>query len=1050
LPVATPSDGGAPVLDAALRRLRLLVRDAWVARGADPDCDPAAANIDYNSTDCRRRAAALAAHVERSYGFSLAGKAVCELGAGYGGLCLHFALEHGADRILAVDKEPPHVAALRTVVREFGLDGFTIVKADLRSLRGHDRSMDLVVLNDVLYSAELLPDRIAAVCARLLRPGGIVLFRHVNRTHGPEVASHRDGTQFLDPDSADRAMRFMTGGAGSTLAHRPLSPSGLAALLRQAGFDDLRLDGDNDGGRDTAPGSRGLRSRYLLSGRSAAPGAQSRARIGPPPAGVFDPTPFRDAAARGGAGRRVAAAELCRLFGASLPVATACQELQGYVVDRLIMDGLASFRTDPADRVARGFAEAFARALDHALVAVLSRHAGWKTTDFARAAPEKLREILDRCGDDLRAGFRQPGDRWAASADWDAIAARAVALAVPGKTVGRRARSRAAELLRAILEDRLRLGSVGLLARCADPLTGAAATEYAEAALDCLYGELWDAARPRTRTTRPVCPPALIRLVEEIEAEMARGVGATLPAPDSSGPGAAAAAPASAAQGLIRGRVCILSRKSLRNITRVPRMARALCEAGYAVTVVSLAAPAGELQSMCPAVEYRTVNPRPLTFQLLFRLQHRVERQRRGRRRREDAYRRALARGGLPRILTSLGAGAAFAVRYLLHPLWAAFAAFPAALVLKRADRSLGQAWREFSHMTAFQLVFQYLSLARQLAATRGFAREAEKAVRDRRFDVVQAHDNYALAAAARLAARDKARLIYDAVELTSHRLATNFSRLELMREHYERRREAAIFRGAHAMTTVGEGLADWYSQNYAIPRPVVVKNCRYHWPHQNDGRLRADAGIGPEVRLLVWFGGAYPQQGIELLIRALRLMAPSVHLAIVATVQPRWVPFVEGLPKLAAELGLAGRVHLLPAREPNDLIPYVSGADLGVIPRPSEHPNNFYSMPNKFLEMVMARLPIAVSRVGDMVDAINQHGIGAVFDERDLDNVAAVIEQMLEPETYSRLRANVMQTAEELTWEKESVRYVELVGSLTPPRSADAAADRGAAIRNA
>jgi glycosyltransferase involved in cell wall biosynthesis/2-polyprenyl-3-methyl-5-hydroxy-6-metoxy-1,4-benzoquinol methylase len=1033
------------VLAAALWRLRQLVREAWVARGADPDRDPAvAANIDYNTTDCRRRAGALVAHVERSYGFSLAGKAVCELGAGYGGLCLHFAIEHGADRILAVDKEAAHVAALCTVAREFALDGFATLKADLRSFRGDDRSMDLVVLNDVLYGAELSPERVAAVCARLLRPGGIVLFRHVNRAHGPEAASHRDGTQFLDPDSADRAMRFMTRGADSTLTHRPLSPSGLAAFLRQAGFDDIRLDGDQDGGHDAAQGNRGLRSRYLLSGRrGAGSGALGFSRIAPPPAGVFDPAPFDDAAARADTSLRIAAAELCRLFGTGLPFEAAHQALQGYVGDRLVMDGLAAFRIDPADRAARGFAEALERALDHALVAVLSRHAGWTTTaNFARADPVRTAEILDRCVVGVRTGFRHPGDgRWAASADWDAIGARIIAVALPGKTVSRRARNRAAHLLRAILGDRLRLGSVGLLARCADPLTGSTAVEYAEAALDYLYGELWEAARPSAKTTRPLCPPALIRLVEEIEAEMARG-GAVMPK--------LGVAPAGAAPAVVKGRVCILSRKSLRNITRVPRMARALSEAGYAVTVLSLAAPADELQSMCPAVEYRTVNPRPLTFQILFRLQHRIERQKRARRRRAEAFQHALARGGLRRMLAGLGAAVVLPVRYVLHPLWAAFAGLPAALILKRSDQSFGDAWREFSGMTAFQLAFHFLSPLRQLATTRGFAREAERALRDRRFDVVQAHDNYALVATARLAARDRARLVYDAVELTSHRLATNFSRFELMREHYERRREAAIFRRAQAMTTVGEGLADWYAQNYSIPRPLVIKNCRYHWPHAPDQRLRADAGIEPETRLLVWFGGAYPQQGIELLIRALPLMRPSVHLAIVATVQPRWVPFVEALPSLAAELGVAGRVHLLPGREPNDLIPYVSGADLGVIPRPSEHPNNFYSMPNKFLEMVMARLPIAVSRVGDMVDVINQHGIGAVFDERDLDNVAAVIEQMLEPETYARLRANVMQAAEELTWEKESVRYVELVGSLIAPRAADAAVDRGTAIRNA
>ena len=40
--------------------------------------------------------------------------------------------------------------------------------------------------------------------------------------------------------------------------------------------------------------------------------------------------------------------------------------------------------------------------------------------------------------------------------------------------------------------------------------------------------------------------------------------------------------------------------------------------------------------------------------------------------------------------------------------------------------------------------------------------------------------------------------------------------------------------------------------------------------------------------------------------------------------------------------------------------------------------------MPNKFMEMVMARLPIAVSELVEMQALIERYGIGRVFDVRD------------------------------------------------------------------
>jgi glycosyltransferase involved in cell wall biosynthesis len=316
---------------------------------------------------------------------------------------------------------------------------------------------------------------------------------------------------------------------------------------------------------------------------------------------------------------------------------------------------------------------------------------------------------------------------------------------------------------------------------------------------------------------------------------------------------------------------------------------------------------------------------------------------------------------------------------------------------------------------------------------TRAFAAAADKATRGRTFQVVQAHDNYALLAASRLARRDRARLIYDAVELTEHRLATNFTRLERLAEWYDRRQEAAIFRRADAVTTIGKGVAHWYTRQYRIAPPLVIRNCRYYWPYRADARLRTDIGVGAEVPLVVWFGGIYPQQGVELLIDAVPLFAPNVHLAIIAFVLPRWRGyFNDELPRRAADRGVAERVHFLPDRPPEDLVAYVSGADLGVIPRPSEHLNNFYSMPNKFLEMIMARLPIAVSRLGDIVDVVEEYGIGASFDQTSLDDMARVIGRMLDPQMNRRLKANLMKAAKEMNWELESLPYVALVRTLT------------------
>ncbi len=479
-------------------------------------------------------------------------------------------------------------------------------------------------------------------------------------------------------------------------------------------------------------------------------------------------------------------------------------------------------------------------------------------------------------------------------------------------------------------------------------------------------------------------------------------------------------------------RVCILARKDLRNLTRVPRMAKSLCEAGCSVVVVALRAPVEALREMCPAVEYLEVTPRPSTGKLLYLANRRLLAQRNGRSRREKKRARLMARGGWRALALRAADVALSGIRRAAALARGFFFIAPCALMLKKREQGFLASWRDLRREETAAVLAHFLRALHQWALTHAFAEAADKATRDRSFDLVQAHDNYALAAAARLAARDRAKLVYDAVELSSHRLALDLSFFERVRERLERREEAVIFRRADRVITIGDGVADWYYRHYAVPRPLVVRNCRYYWPQAVDGRLRADAGVAPGAPLVVWFGGIYPQQGIGALLKAMPFLAPNIHLAIVAYVLPRWVSYVEEeLPKRAAALGIAERVHILPPRDPNDLVPYVSGADLGVIPRPSEHLANFLGMPNKLFEMVMARLPIAVSRLGDVVTIVKDLGIGEVFDERDPEDIAAVIERMLEPATYAGLKARVAAAALELNWEKESARYLAAVRAL-------------------
>ena len=461
-----------------------------------------------------------------------------------------------------------------------------------------------------------------------------------------------------------------------------------------------------------------------------------------------------------------------------------------------------------------------------------------------------------------------------------------------------------------------------------------------------------------------------------------------------------------------RGSVCIVTRKPINNITRGPRMAKALSEAGLRVVVVSTALPVPSLQDMCPEVEYIRTSYQGVSHEAIDRL-------------RQYRDRLQSAKGKAPhRAIVPVG-----------RRLCLIFVAALCTPLLKRDQQTFAQTWRSLVKMDEFEIAIRFVNVLNQRMASHAFARRADDVTANRHFDVVQAYDNYALIAGARLAARTGAKLIYDAVEIATDRVGEDFNILEKLRERAERREEARIFLKADGVVGTGDALAGWYQQKYGMPKPLVVRNCRYYWPYREDGRLRADIDAKPDTRVLVWVGSAYPQQGIELAIQALPHLPSHIHLAVVTDITVMWKRYItEELPACAVSLGVADRVHILPEREPNDLVPYISGGDLGfVLSIPVNHPNQYYNLPNKFFESVMARLPIGTLAFPEVMNLVNKYEIGCVLDEHDPVKNAAVIQEMLEPEIYARLKANVMKAAEVLCWERESQPYIDLVDSLLP-----------------
>ncbi len=246
----------------------------------------------------------------------------------------------------------------------------------------------------------------------------------------------------------------------------------------------------------------------------------------------------------------------------------------------------------------------------------------------------------------------------------------------------------------------------------------------------------------------------------------------------------------------------------------------------------------------------------------------------------------------------------------------------------------------------------------------------------------------------------------------------------------------------ADQVITVSETLADMLVRDHQLSsRPSVVENSPVVKP-PSDARwaggnideergLRQDCGLDSDVPLLVYCGVAVPERGLETIVRGLANL-PGIHAAfVVSSIE---LPYVVELQDLAHQLGVADRLHVVTYVPVDHIVPYLSGADVGVVA--AHHvPNNEISLPTKFREYSHARLALVVSDVKTVSEIVRTYGLGEVFVAGDVESFSQAVATVLaDKETY-RWRLNHPGLLSGWSWDAAAEVLESVYASLEPPK---------------
>ncbi len=236
-------------------------------------------------------------------------------------------------------------------------------------------------------------------------------------------------------------------------------------------------------------------------------------------------------------------------------------------------------------------------------------------------------------------------------------------------------------------------------------------------------------------------------------------------------------------------------------------------------------------------------------------------------------------------------------------------------------------------------------------------------------------------------------------------------------------------------VVTVNDAYSDLLAGQLRVARPPVILNTPNHWtpPDPGPDLIRAVTGVPEGTAIVLYQGQLISQRGIEQSMRAI-LDVPGAVLVLLGF--GNWEAHLRSL---ATEPPFAGRVFVLPAVAPRDLLAWTASADVMLMPIQPTSTNHEFTTPQKLWEAIAAGVPVVASDLPGMAEIVRSTHIGALCDPTSPESIAEAIQSLVDqpPDARAALRRHVLEVGhEQYTWERQVGTLLGLYDTL--PRGGD------------
>jgi glycosyltransferase involved in cell wall biosynthesis len=209
----------------------------------------------------------------------------------------------------------------------------------------------------------------------------------------------------------------------------------------------------------------------------------------------------------------------------------------------------------------------------------------------------------------------------------------------------------------------------------------------------------------------------------------------------------------------------------------------------------------------------------------------------------------------------------------------------------------------------------------------------------------------------------------------------------------------------ADVVIQVSEPYAAMTQRDLGLAEMPVVRNCPERWdpPEPRPDRFRQLLGIGPETAIVLYQGLLMSDRGIEQAMDAILQVRDAVLILMGFGDQNGRGKTREDYQARAQRSPWKGRVHVIDAVAPTELLYWSASSDIMVMAYPDNSENHRYTTPQKLWEAMAAGVPVVASDLPGMAPIVSGVDCGVLCDPASPASIAAGIQQLLDEGPVAR-----------------------------------------------